>query len=80
MIASVVYWSEFLVTDPEVRDRFPAITSPTSGGSSVGLVGSRTEAKELLLLLLLLLLLPPVCYNHERLWNHNLVNKHPIPF
>jgi hypothetical protein len=106
MTASVVYWSEFLATDPEVRVRFPALpdflrssesvtgstqpreynwgatwrkssrsglenrkyyrrdpsphgtlcpqklalTSPTSGCRSVGIVSSRTQATEFFLI------------------------------
>jgi hypothetical protein len=41
---------------PTIRKTL-ALTSPTSGGRSVGIVRSRTKAMELLLLLLLLLLL-----------------------
>jgi hypothetical protein len=80
--ASVVQWSEFLATDPEVRVRLPvlpdfrrssgfgtgftqygeykwggtwkkkypqklALTSPTTGSRSVGIVRSRTKATEI---------------------------------
>jgi hypothetical protein len=41
---------------PSIRKTL-ALTSPTRGGSSVGIVRSQTKAKKLLLLLLLLLLL-----------------------
>jgi hypothetical protein len=35
--ASVVWWSEFLATDPEVRVRFPALPDfLRSGGSGIG--------------------------------------------
>jgi hypothetical protein len=35
--ASVVYWSEFLATDPEVRVRFPALPDfLRSSGSGTG--------------------------------------------
>jgi hypothetical protein len=54
-----------------------ALTSPTSGGRSVGIVRSRTKATELLLLLLLLLLLEsqvphccdPVSITGQIMWN-----------
>jgi hypothetical protein len=37
LIASVVYWSEFLTTDPEVRVRFPALPDfLSSSGSGTG--------------------------------------------
>jgi hypothetical protein len=36
MTASVVYWSEFLATDPEVRVRFPALPDFLSSGSGMG--------------------------------------------
>jgi hypothetical protein len=48
-----------------------ALTSPTSGGSSVGIVRSRIKVTELLLLLLLLLLL-----YHEDTWG----NRDTVPF
>jgi hypothetical protein len=40
--ASVVYWSEFLATDPEVRVRFPALPGKKSSGSGTG----STEPRE----------------------------------
>jgi hypothetical protein len=36
IIASVVYWSEFLATDPEVRVRFPALPDFLRCGSGTG--------------------------------------------
>jgi hypothetical protein len=36
MTASVVYWSEFLATDPEARFRFPALQVEKSSGSETG--------------------------------------------
>jgi hypothetical protein len=64
-----LYMSEFLATDPEARVRFPAlpekivergplklaITSPTSGGRSVGIVRSRTQTMEFFFLILRIL-------------------------
>jgi hypothetical protein len=34
--ASVVFWSEFLATDPEARVRFPALSEKKSSGSGMG--------------------------------------------
>jgi hypothetical protein len=34
--ASVVYWSEFLATDPEARARFQALPEKKSNGSGTG--------------------------------------------
>jgi hypothetical protein len=34
--ASVVYWSEFLATDPVARVRFPALPEEKSSGSGTG--------------------------------------------
>jgi hypothetical protein len=45
-----------IFVNPLYRQKL-ALTSPTSGGRSVGIVRSRTKATELVLLLLLLLLL-----------------------
>jgi hypothetical protein len=36
LTASVVYWSEFLATDPEARVRFPALPEKKSSGSGTG--------------------------------------------
>jgi hypothetical protein len=34
MTASVVYWSEFLATDPEARVRFPPLPKKSSGSGT----------------------------------------------
>jgi hypothetical protein len=34
--ASMVYWSEFLAVDPDVRIRFPAVPDFLSSGSGTG--------------------------------------------
>jgi hypothetical protein len=34
--ASVVWWSEFLATDPEARVRFPALPEKKNSGSGTG--------------------------------------------
>jgi hypothetical protein len=36
MTASVVYWSEFLATDPEDRDRFPSLLDLAKSGLERG--------------------------------------------
>jgi hypothetical protein len=42
--ASVVYWSEFLATDPEVRVRFPALPDfLRSSGSGTGSTQPRED-------------------------------------
>jgi hypothetical protein len=42
LTASVVQWSEFLATDPDVRDRFPALPDfLRSSGSGTGSTQSR---------------------------------------
>jgi hypothetical protein len=39
--ASVVWWSEFLATDPEARVRFPALPGKKSSGSGTGFTQPR---------------------------------------
>jgi hypothetical protein len=34
MTASVVWWSEFLATDPEARIRYPALQKKSSGSGT----------------------------------------------
>jgi hypothetical protein len=42
--ASVVYWSEFLATDPEVRVRFPVLPDfLSSSGSGTGSTQPRED-------------------------------------
>jgi hypothetical protein len=41
MTASVVWWSEFLATDPEARVRFPALPEKKSSGSGTGSIQPR---------------------------------------
>jgi hypothetical protein len=41
MTASVVWWSEFLATDPEARVRFPALPEKKSSGSGTGFTQPR---------------------------------------
>jgi hypothetical protein len=36
MAASVVWWSEFMATDPQARVRFPALPEKKSSGSGTG--------------------------------------------
>jgi hypothetical protein len=39
--ASVVWWPEFLATDPEARVRFPALPEKKSSGSGTGFTQPR---------------------------------------
>jgi hypothetical protein len=49
LTASVVYWSEFLAKDPEVRARFPALPDfQSSSGSETGLLSLVNTTKKLL--------------------------------
>jgi hypothetical protein len=41
--ASVVQWSEFVATDPEVRVRFPALPDFLSSGSGTGFIHPRED-------------------------------------
>jgi hypothetical protein len=45
MTASVVYWSEFLATDPEAQVRFPALPEKKKKKSSGSGMGS-TQPRE----------------------------------
>jgi hypothetical protein len=46
--ASAVWWSEFLVTDPEVRGRFPALPEKKVVGLERGPLSLVTTTEELL--------------------------------
>jgi hypothetical protein len=46
--ASVVYWSEFLATDPEVRVRFPALPGKNVVGLELGPLNLVSTTEELL--------------------------------
>jgi hypothetical protein len=46
--ASVVYWSEFLATDPEARVRFPALPVKKVVGLERGLLSLVSTTEELL--------------------------------
>jgi hypothetical protein len=41
LTASVVWWSEFLATDPEARVRFPALPEKKCSGSGTGSIQPR---------------------------------------
>jgi hypothetical protein len=46
--ASVIYWSEFLATDPEARVRFPALPEKKVVGLERGLLSLVSTTEELL--------------------------------
>jgi hypothetical protein len=45
--ASVIWWSEFLATDPEVRVPFPALPDFLSSGSGIGSTQPLSTTEEL---------------------------------
>jgi hypothetical protein len=48
MTASVVYWSEFLATDPEAQVRFPALPEKKVAGLEQGPLSLVSTTEELL--------------------------------